>query len=87
MLKVKNNWEALSYFWNDTEITSIKRIKMGDDNKSWWYDARLQEVIRSYNDMGHENSVHTKELQVFVWPLNEWVPLTSKAQIIEIEGQ
>ena len=85
MLKIKNNWESLSYFWNNVEIKSVKRIKMGDNIKNFWYDARLKPVVISYNDMGHQHSTHTKELQVYVWPLNGWVTITSKALILEIE--
>lgn len=61
MFKINNNWETLTYFFNDKDITDKPCMLVVDDKA---YPVEWVKNHTSYGDMGHTYNVTRSEMQV-----------------------
>jgi hypothetical protein len=84
MLRMKNDWERLSYWWDGKLLDEVTHVEMEGQGK---LRARLRPTTRRYSDHGREHTVETRILEVYVPFLMDWVtlPYASFAKVLSVD--
>lgn len=81
MLTIHNDWEYLTYKWNDVKVENISVIRYNHDGRNHDVMAHMRPTEIPYTDMGHHYTAKTNVLEVFIPMLNQWVEVTDTKYI------